>query len=238
MRVLLDSHPNIACGPEFKLTPLVLQQWTEFKAYSRAIPDAQRASEDLVDELYRILLLGMLSPYKMDQDKDRVAEKSPNNVMAFAEIRALFPTSPLIHVIRDGRDVVASLLGVAWINAETGDPFEYTRNATAAAEYWAACVTAGRTVSHAESYIEVRYEKLVSEPVATLMALCEAIGEPWAPEMIEGARRPRQDEPNAIEASREIDDSSVGRWHRDLSDEDKVAVFNTIGPLLAELGYT
>src|SRR5262245_41788936 len=107
IRVLLDSHPNIACGPEFKLTPLLLQQWREFKAYSRMIPDAQRAPEGVVDELYQDLIFGMLYPYATRQDKDRIAEKSPNNVLAFADIHALFPESPLIHVIRDGRDVVA-----------------------------------------------------------------------------------------------------------------------------------
>ena len=54
--------------------------------------------------------------------KARVAEKSPNNVFFFQHLSHIFPESPLVHVIRDGRDVVCSLLTMNWIDPKTGQP--------------------------------------------------------------------------------------------------------------------
>ena len=30
LRVILDSHPNIACGPELKVTPMIAEMWHGF----------------------------------------------------------------------------------------------------------------------------------------------------------------------------------------------------------------
>ena len=56
-------------------------------------------------------------------------EKSPNNVYFFEHLNYMFPDSPLVHVIRDGRDVVCSLLTMDWINPKNGQRLKHTTNA-------------------------------------------------------------------------------------------------------------
>ena len=90
-------------------------------------------------------------------------EKTPKNVRAFPEIHAAFEGQVrLIHIVRDGRDVVTS----HHPNAE--------ERYYVAPERWVADVGAGW--AQREKTLLVRYEDLVSQPRATLEVLCDYIG--------------------------------------------------------------
>ena len=239
VRAILDSHPRIACGPELKIGHYILRQWQGLKAIQAALYDAQTVTQQEADEIYRTLFLGLLEPYRAKCGKPRVAEKTPNNVLYFPWLHALFPQSPLIHVIRDGRDVVASLQGVSWVNVGTGEAVAYTKDVARAARYWKETVEIGRDAGHSigERYLEVRYEALASAPEATLRELFAHIGEAWDARVLDFHRIIRSDEPNALEISRPISPASVGRWRRDLSPGELRTVMQIAGPALEELGY-
>jgi hypothetical protein len=155
----------------------------------------------------------------------------------------MFPESPLIHVIRDGRDVVCSLLQMDWVDPATKKRFDYTTDVAAAARYWVDTVEAGRsTADHptaSDLYHEVRYEDLITEPEATLRELFEFIGEPFNPCVLEFHHRKRElaGESSAEQVSQPIHRGSVGRWQRDLDDDECALVEEITGGLLLELGY-
>src|SRR4029077_21187531 len=92
-----------------------------------------------------------------------------------------------LHVLRDGRDVVASLLSMDWKTPD-GVPIDYTRDARLAARYWASAVRAGRefawTTAGRSNYREVRYETLIDRPEAYLRALFAYLDEPWEPAVL------------------------------------------------------
>lgn len=241
--MILDSHSRIACGPELKVTPMILRQWQTLRSVQAAALDAWRIAPADVDRLYRDLLLGLLDPYRRASGKARIAEKSPNNVFFFPALNTLFPESPLVHVVRDGRDVVASLLTMNWIDAATGAPLAYTRDAAEAARYWVKAVRAGRQAASVPAvgarYVEVAYERLVAEPESTLKALFAALGEPWEAPVLDYYRQARDlaSESSAAQVSRPLYASAVGRWRSDLSPQQAETVIGIAGPLLAELGY-
>ncbi len=242
IRVILDSHPNIACGPELKVTPMVAELWHNFQtAYAPPLREYFLSPAD-INRLFGQMLLSLLENYRRKSGKLRIAEKSPNNVFFFQHLHQLFPESPLIHVIRDWRDVVCSLLKMNWVNPQTGQPIEYTRNARKAAEYWVAAIRAGRR-AHQNlingKYAEVRYEGIVNEPVPTLQRLFSFIGEPWDTAVLSFHEKERNlaGESSASQVSKALYSTSVGRWREALKPPDKQAVKEVAGDLLIELGY-
>jgi hypothetical protein len=243
LRVILDTHPNIACGPELKLIPGIARDWATSVRHLSDLLSAYGLSPTDVNRCYREFIESFLAKLPGLAGKTRVAEKTPNNVFFFRHLNQLFPESPLIHVIRDGRDVVCSLLSVDWIDPVENRKLPITESAEAAASFWRDAVTAGREAARSESvsarYYELRYEDVVSSPEATLRPLFEFLREPWSPGVLEfhAARRDLAGESSADQVSRGLYTHSVGRWQRDLSDRDRETVKRIAGDLLVELGY-
>jgi len=146
-------------------------------------------------------------------------------------------------VIRDGRDVVCSLLQMEWVDPTTGQQLECTTDVAAAARYWVETVQVGRsTAEHptaAQRYHEVRYEDLVADPEVTLGELFEVVDEPFDPCVLEFHRQPRDlaGESSAGQVARPIHGGAVGRWRRQLSKEEQGIVEEIAGELLRQLGY-
>jgi hypothetical protein len=125
----------------------------------------------------------------------RGIEQTPESVFVAAAIRAAFPQAVLIHVVRDGRDVVCSLLERGWLSTARGgeddsgqryggharfwvepgreSEFERASDARRAAWAWRRYVEAGRTV---EIDLEVRYERLASAREETATQLAAVLG--------------------------------------------------------------
>jgi len=92
-------------------------------------------------------------------------EKTPTNVYNFSAFSKIFPEIPLIHQVRDGRDVVASLLARGKSLFEAGSRWLYD-------------TIAGLGARGAPAYLETRYEELVSDPETTLGRIFRHLGLP------------------------------------------------------------
>ena len=172
----------------------------------------------------------------------RAVEQNPETSYVLAGALEAYPQATAVHVIRDGRDVVCSLLERGWLRADHGarddarqrygaharfwvEPerrgeFERVSEARRAAWAWRRYVTASRVVP--ERTLELRYEALVSAPHDEADRLSAELDSPAAP-----LRR----------AFALAHDSSVGRWRDDLTREQLADVEAEAGELLAELGY-
>jgi hypothetical protein len=171
----------------------------------------------------------------------RAVEQNPETSYLLAGALQAYPQAAAVHVIRDGRDVVCSLLERGWLRARAGeddarqrygaharfwveperrDEFERASEARRAAWAWRRYVTAARAVPERTS--ELRYEALVADPHTEADRL--------AAELSSDPRPLR-------EAFARVHDASVGRWRRDLTAEQLADVEAEAGSLLAELGY-
>lgn len=244
LRVMLDSHPNIACGRELKIVPLMVTQW---EMACRAFPDQSTNDDpfaqgaDHIDTIYRDLILGLLAMSQWgngDGRKPRVAEKTPHNVLVFEGLHRLFPEAALIHIVRDARDVVASLLAQTWTSPQTGESPPYTRNAEAAARYWVEIVE-GAEFPPKAPHILIHYEALVTEPEKNMRALLAAIHEPWHDSVLRHSEFNHDiaPGPNVAQVRRPIYLDSVGRWKTDLSPADLDTVLGITGSTMEKIGY-
>lgn len=113
--------------------------------------------------------------------KPRWGDKRPSYISNLHIVTRLHPTAQIVHIVRDGRDCVASLKGMWW---HQGGSYE-------AVSRWAQAVDHGRRAARRfgpGSYYELRYERLVAAPERELAALCEYLGERYEPAMAEPAR--------------------------------------------------
>lgn len=167
LRLMLDSHPNISCGPETRfladLAAVTGENWDRMRLFGFPKEYWHAKFAEMFDAIQ--------SDYAASRGKPRWADKTPRYATSLAFINDLFPTSQIVHVIRDGRDVVASHRDRwGWMAAMK------------AIEKWPRYVTAARAVGQtlpSDRYLEVRYEDVVDETEKTMRGLLDWLGEPW-----------------------------------------------------------
>jgi hypothetical protein len=155
--------------------------------------------------------------------EERVAERTPWHVHHLPLIAEVYPDARFVHIVRDGRDVVRSLVAQPWGPATVAE----------AAEEWRGSVEAGRAAAGelGARLLEVRYEEMLADPGAAVARLYEHLGLEGGLEQALAAA--------GVEANVGAHDVRVGagKWRegwkrRDLREFDRVA-----GGLLGELGY-
>ncbi len=241
---MLDRHPNIACGPELRVIPAL----AGFAAQTRDLCGENLEAHygltpDRVGAVFGDLIGSFLEPYRASRGKSRIAEKTPANILHFDELDRLFPDADFIHIIRDGRDVVASLLTMDWKDARTGAPMAMTQDPATAAATWTHHVTAGLEAKTAGIRVfELHYEELIADPRAILEALFAFLDEPWSDDPLAfhlgDQIRTGIAESSVEQIAKPLYRQSVGRWRRDLSHTAKDAVKKHAGALLKTLDYT
>ncbi len=242
LRVMLDSHPRIACGPETSLFTGGFRPDKLAVRFDFAPEEIWQMRKQASDHAQLIEMFFMR--YTASRGKSRWAEKTPQNVRYIGWILQRFPKAKFIHVIRDGRDTVCSMRTHPKFRIINGEKIStgIRRSLEPCIRGWLRDTAAGMKWRGHPNYYEVRYEDLVGVPEATLRKLCAFIGEPFDEAMLQyheqqgESRDPVNFIANII-ATQPLSSTSVGRWKKDLSAEE-LQLFFTLAPArMAELGY-
>lgn len=172
----------------------------------------------------------------------RGVEQTPETSFVLAAALRAYPEAIAVHVIRDGRDVVTSLLERGWLSAhrtdaddarlafgahprfwvepERREEFAHVSDATRAAWAWRRYVTAAAAVPGRT--VELRYEQLVTDPAQAARPVAAALG-------VEAGL--------VAERFAEVHDRSAGRWRRDLDVDQLADVEREAGDALVAAGY-
>src|SRR3954464_15852129 len=96
---------------------------------------------------------------RLEPGRERLAERTPLHALHTGLIRDIYPDGRIVHIIRDGRDVVRSLVAQQWGPASVA----------AAAHEWRAAIEAARAgADGSERYLELRYEDLRPDPATPI----------------------------------------------------------------------
>ena len=240
LRKLLDRHPAIRAGAETKLfVPAAFN--LEFLAGAFDIPPAELQELRASSTSQAAFIDAFATRVLADAGKVRWAEKTPQNIRHLDWITTHFPKARFVHIIRDGRDVVCSMrthpdwrwVDGAWQKVLVERPLEWY------ARRWLDDTAAGMARREDPRYTEIRYEQLVTDPAAVLLAVCEGIeveaDEAWlastAASAADSGRTKRPDYEGALSGA------SVGRWREDLTADERQEVERLCGPRLRALGY-
>ena len=172
------------------------------------------------------------------QGVERWAESTPLHLLYLPLIKRVVPDALVIHIIRDGRDVTASLHRIGWIRPL---PWDRSRAVVVPAIFWRWIVSKGRRYGRTMDgdYMEVHYEDLVERPRETLGQIGEFIEHDLDYDRIQQVALGSVHNPNSSFRGdgKETEAATIGRWKRMFNPGQVRDVEASIGTLLVETGY-
>ncbi len=257
LRLMLDTHPDVAIPGESHFIPALwrarrrymsggvlqvdrlaeaIMRSREFRQWGVPEERAWTRVRELEHPEFADVLEAMYLAYADDRSKHRWGDKTPRYVRSIPLLAALFPSARFVHIIRDGRDVWMSYRSVPW-----GPKDIWT-----ASRKWLRDVSAGREaralVGH-DRYMEISYERLVTEPRETLTELCGFADLPFDDRMLDyhrdaGRRLEAPAGETHFHASvTKAITPGLRDWRTQMPPEEVMSFEAVAGSLLGELGY-
>jgi hypothetical protein len=257
LQCMLNAHPRLAVPPE---TRFLLPTYTDRLRFgdlhepaNRALlataiidrPEAHSGDLGLSPATIRQAInaaqptLGsvydaVFSAFATSSGKERWGDKHPRYSMHVGSLLQLFPDAQIIHLVRDPRDSVESLLRMPW----------YHRAADHAIWTWAAVVDEGDRLSRRlgpQRYLELGYEQLVEDPELSLRRTSAFLGEDFHPDMC----HPELGTPTGLPSDRVfhkairsgVQSSLRGRWRSSLSPHVWSLIEYALGSRMKHKGY-
>jgi SAM-dependent methyltransferase len=205
LRTILDSHSNIACGPESPwLAGPQARSIRELTRHLREDPYGYSANFhgpiETVNAAARAFASHLLADYAHRRGKQRWAEKTPDNILEVPFLLQVFPDAKYIFLGRDGLDVAFSTSvipperrGISdWHEKHLplGAGIAVTNTPFAAVLRWRHWSRLAESALAGHEHFRLSYERLVSEPEPTLRELMAFLDEPFDPSMLEHSRQP------------------------------------------------
>ena len=169
LRNMLNRHPAMAICRETNFHHLIYQRRRAFgnlgdlrnrqrlvkeylatqRVQSMQV-DLQALEETLLREgtSYEALFLSFLRFYAQAHGKSRYGEKTPQHALFTETLCQWYPGASVIHLLRDPRDVVASLMRMPWA----------PKSVLANARWWRDCNLGAWRCRYLPQYLLVRYE--------------------------------------------------------------------------------
>jgi hypothetical protein len=145
LNAILSVHPDIYA---IKKQTYAFERWVQ-------AGDGYKIERE--DRLYREFLYR-----KIPKEAIRWSEKTPKNIITFDKILDFYPDALLIHLVRDGRDVVTS-------KHPRHTPDQYW----VSAERWIRDVSFGLTFKDHPRVLTIKYEDLILNYNETIKKLCD-----------------------------------------------------------------
>ncbi len=185
LQSLLGAHPRIASPQETDLftrfvTPMreswdwqmrgTPEDWVTRRL--KGLPSLLTSSE--FDRCVNVLINDVFAAaLALKPGADIVLEKSPSHSLDVATIAHYLPQTNFIHVVRDGRDAVDSMLAAS----KGWGAFWAPQSVTRAAELWVKYVRGAQAArDQPNRYHEIRYEDLKADGAVVLQRAFHAIG--------------------------------------------------------------
>ena len=232
LRLMLSHHPRIECAPEFEflVEPLAhtapppaggepswpeLARVHDWLSTNRIFLPHDLTIDPSLD--YRALMQSFVTQYCERSGKEVHGATCHKH---FDRLGWIWPDVRLVHLLRDGRDVARSCIGMGWAG-----------NVWYGAERW---LDAERlwddlqAVVPEERRIELRYEDLLAGPERELGRVCAFLGTEYDPAMMDYAEASTYSRP---------DPSLAQQWKRKLSSEELSLLETRMGDMLRRRGY-
>ncbi|HEY7753912.1 MAG TPA: sulfotransferase [Steroidobacteraceae bacterium] len=246
LAALLDGHVRLASGPELPCLVTILRQWQELEQrLSRNHERHFRVTPQCRHQAFRDIVESLLRPRLLMTGKSRFVIQSFAGVVCPDLFQRMFPSARIVLMLRDPRDVAASLLRCDWRVPGQSRRLPCTTDARLAARLWRDCVgialDRGRSLIVGGRMAVLRYEDLCRAPDAVLARLARFLGEEPPPARVTrqsaGLVATSLDNPHPALRAGPVAADRVGRWMGDLGTAELAATESITGPLMRALGY-
>ena len=177
---LLGAHPELAATQELELINRYCHPWHQ--AWQKQLPADEARWErhrhkglpavltqqefDLAASAFARSVYDKL--LRLKASARIVVDKNPEYSLHVDLIRRMFPEAGVLHIVRDGRDVAASMVAASrgwgrdWAPGQVGD----------AARTWRTNVEGAALAAGSGRYLQIRYEDLLGANGATCLEQC------------------------------------------------------------------
>jgi hypothetical protein len=254
LRLMLNNHPNFAIPHETAFITIYHGKLQNYGDLSQP-GNARRLLEDVSQHPmvkrgklvadpdailsypikdYRDFVDAVFRAYADSLGKPRWGDKTPFYTPDIDILRLVFPDAKIVHLVRDGRDVVISQKSIEWMSSNLPKLIQDWRWKTTIAHKVGAVLT--------DDFLEIRYEDLVRHPEENLRRICGFLDEVYDPTMLEyseGAKGVVPEESlkwhrNSI---RPPDPSQLNKWKTQLSKAERTIFEQLAGDTLDLFGY-
>jgi Sulfotransferase family len=261
LQKLLASHPAIRTGPETdifsKYTGRAIHAFRADRNRPRLKGLQCYLSEAEFLELQRSFVLQALRKVLNPLRPGEIfLEKTPEHALYIGDIHGCFPQARFIHLLRDPRDVTASLLAAGRSWGSSWAP----STARAAGRMWTKYVSnardAGATLPPSQ-FFEIRYERLLADTEAELKRCALFLSVGWDDTAVRAAveqnrpgnlatgkgtpliapQRRTENRQEPIEPVGFVRSARSGSWVSDLSFLEKLSLWLVIRHHLESAGY-
>ena len=254
LRLMLNNHPNLVVPHESVFITDYFQRLPEYGDLCHR-DNARRLLNDISEhpqvkrgqlivdpdavlehriETYRDLVDAIFRTYAATVGKMRWGDKSPSYTEDLDIVRRIFPYAKIIHLVRDGRDVVLSARSIEWISG----------NLPKLILDWQWKTTIAHKVGAVlgSDFLEVHYEDLVRRSEDTLRQVCQFIGEPYDEAMLDYWQTAKGVVPTESlkwhrHSVRAPDTSLINKWKTQLSKPERIIFEQLAGETLDLFGY-
>lgn len=267
LHLMLGSHPRIATGQESQVFARYLAPLMSTWEAELAWPDDEGVRQHGISSyLTEDAFIGLLRHFALEvfgsvlaekPSATHLLEKSPNSSFHVELIHRCLPEVRFIHVLRDGRDVAASMLGA---RSGWGRSWAPSHVEQAASEWRHSVEAARKGADLTPNYTEIRYEDMLENGVDELVRLFDFVGLPvstdeassiyeaFSFDRLKSGRYQRDTfkNPGEVKASGTHERKEPpgffrkgrsGTWREELSRADVAEFMWVAGGLLEELGY-
>lgn len=224
LRLMLNYHPKITWCNEFEyaVDQLENNQWPKLDAYYDWL-ETHRIFQDSKFDIdtklsYPELVNSFLHQRLVRDDKSIIGATVHRH---FDRLAKIWPEARYIHIVRDGRDVARSCIGMGWAG-----------NVWRGVERWIESEKIWQEFSQhlaPEQKLEVVYEDLIVNYVDTLTMICDFIGVEYDSAMLEYVHSSDYSLPEP---------ALIQQWKKKQTDRQVQLVESKISDMLVERNYT
>jgi hypothetical protein len=176
---------------------------------------------------YEEFFLALLRFFARSLGKRRFGEKTPQHAWEAQRLLDLYPEARIVHLIRDPRDVVASLNRMPWGEG----------SASANARVWQSCVRAAERCAGHPRFLRVRYEDLIADAEAVLRELCSFLGEDYEACMLHPTEGTQADQWWFQRAQGPLSSDRLEKWRQELTSKEVALIEWIARETLLQHGY-
>ena len=233
LRLMLDSHPNLAIAQETTFGRAVLaHKWIPFWLFGGEWYRRLGWTEEELDVELRRFYATIFGRFAEQQGKQRWGDKSPHHLWMMRDLASVFPEAVFVAAVRHPGAVASSQhhrFGWSWGRAM--DRWERGH-----------LELAHRGGDLGDRLAVVRYEDLVLDAEQTLRELLAWLGEPWSPavtqhHVVHGERGTPTQVEGKTRSTDPVDRARVVKWAESMAPEIRQQLRQTVGPLGAFYGY-
>jgi hypothetical protein len=232
MRLVLDSHPNLAIAQETGVARLLLaNEWVPFWKFGGEWYGRLGLQPEDLDVELRAFYGGLFERFATERGATRWGDKTPFHTWHIARLSRVFPDAVFIGTVRHPAAVASSL----------HDRFGYSWEA--AIQRW---MRSTKELILRGSQLDgrmalCRYEDLVTQPELVVPELISWLNEPWSDEVLSFHEVHRQrgtarEVEGLTRSDRPMDASRIAQWTNSL-DADVSRLLRRTAALATLLGY-